>query len=164
MNRKIVTILIISFICCSPVSVAYSQAVRQIKIPDLEKLLGSSENSLLVINFWATWCPPCIKELPHFQKVSEELKSENVRFIFVSLDFPSQIESQLMPFLKKNQFTSPVSVMMDIDYDKWISKVDQSWQGNIPATLFLNNARKIRLFHPGELEENELRTLINQLL
>lgn len=155
---------IIQVISLASIKETDAQSVSQIKIPDLEKMLGSSENSLLVINFWATWCPPCIKELPHFQKVSEELKSDKVKFIYVSLDFPSQIESQLIPFLQKNQFTSPVSVMMDIDYDKWISKVDQTWQGNIPATLFLNNARKIRKFHPGEMEENELRTLIKQLL
>lgn len=164
MKNHLVAILvaIVTFLISSPAGTA--QTVRQINIPDLEKLLQGTDNSLLVINFWATWCPPCIKELPHFQKISEELKSEKIKFIFVSLDFPSQIESQLIPFLKKNQFPSPVSVMMDIDYDKWISKVDQTWQGNIPATLFLNNARKLRKFYPGELEENELRTLIRQLL
>jgi len=141
-----------------------AQTINQIKALDLEKMLGNQDNTLFVINFWATWCPPCVEEFPHFQKVSEELKAEKVKFIFVSLDFPSQIESHLKPFLLKNRITSSVSIMMDMDYDKWISDVDSSWQGNIPATLFLSNPRNIRQFHARELGEKELRSIINKLL
>jgi thiol-disulfide isomerase/thioredoxin len=164
MKNRILKILFAAILITALFPVVKAQTVLQIKVPELEKLLSNKENTLFVINFWATWCPPCIKELPHFQKVSEEIRSENVKFIFVSLDFPSQIESQLIPFLKKNQFPRAVSVMMDLDYNKWIASVDPSWQGNIPATLFLNNSKNIRKFHSSELSENELRTLIKQLL
>lgn len=164
MKNLLFIVLNISALFWIPLEGITAQTVRQIKVPDLEKLLTSTDNRLFVINFWATWCPPCVKELPHFQKVSEDLKRENIEFIFVSLDFPSQIESHLKPFLIRNKIYSPVSVMMDTDYDKWIGSVDQSWQGNIPATLFLNNIRGIRKFHADELNENELLTIIKPLL
>jgi thiol-disulfide isomerase/thioredoxin len=137
------------------------QKVDYIKIPDLEKILGNSDNKLYVLNFWATWCAPCVSEIPAFEKTAKSYDPQKVRFILVSLDFPSQIEKQLLPFLKKNKVTLDVAVMTDIDYNAWIDKVDAKWQGDIPATLFFNNYTKTRYFHTGELSESELRKNIN---
>lgn len=140
------------------------QKVEYIKTPELEKILSTPDNKLFVVNFWATWCPPCVSELPNFEKVAKEYDSGKVRFILISLDFPSQVEKQLIPFLKKNRITLDVPVMMDVDYNSWIDKVDPSWQGNIPATLVFNNSKKIRHFHSGEIDEKGLRELINSNL
>jgi len=143
---------------------ASGQKIEYIKVPDLEKILNNQENKLLVVNLWATWCAPCVKELPAFEKVAGEYEESKVRFIMLSLDFPSQIESQLKPFLKKNNITLDVSVMMDTDYNSWIDKVDPQWQGNIPSTLIVNHEKKTRYFHSGEIDEPELRALINKFL
>lgn len=140
------------------------QKISYIRIPDLEKILKAPENRLYVVNFWASWCAPCVKELPAFEKVAKEYNIDKVKFIMVSLDFPSQIEKQLVPFLKKNMITLDVRIMTDIDYNAWIEKVDPSWQGNIPATLFFNNPRKTRYFHPGEIDEPGLKKIINSHL
>ncbi|MCU0366899.1 MAG: redoxin domain-containing protein [Bacteroidales bacterium] len=141
-----------------------AQEIERIGIPELEKILSASDDRLYVVNFWATWCAPCVKELPHFEKISAEYEPEKVKFILISLDFPSQIDKQLIPFLKKNKITLPVSVMTNLDYNEWIDKVDSSWQGNIPATLLFNNAAGRRLFIPDEVEETELRKAITELL
>ena len=143
---------------------ASGQKIEYIKVPDLEKMLNNQENKLFIVNLWATWCAPCVKELPAFEKVAGEYNQSQVRFIMISLDFPSQIESQLKPFLKKNNISLDVSVMMDTDYNSWIDKVDPQWQGNIPSTLFVNNVKKSRYFHSGEITEHELRTIINKYL
>jgi thiol-disulfide isomerase/thioredoxin len=143
---------------------ASSQKIEYIKVPDLEKLLNNQENKLFIVNLWATWCAPCVKELPAFEKVAGEYDKSKIRFIMISLDFPSQVENQLKPFLKKNNISLDVSVMMDTDYNSWIDKVDPQWQGNIPSTLFVNNIKKSRYFHSGEITENELRTIINKYL
>jgi len=139
-----------------------AQNIEKIGVPELEKILASPENVLHVVNFWATWCPPCITELPYFEKMSKEYQGKGVKFILISLDFPSQIDSRLIPFLKTNKITADVRVMTDLDYNSWIEKVDGSWQGNIPVTLFFNNARKIKYFHPSELTEKELKDLITK--
>jgi thiol-disulfide isomerase/thioredoxin len=140
------------------------QIIEKIKLPELEKILNSPEDRLFVVNFWATWCAPCVKELPHFEAVSREYNEADVRFLLVSLDFPSQIEKQLIPFLKKNKIALSVSVMIEPDYNSWIDKVDPAWQGDIPATLFFNNNKKQRNFHSGELDEPGLRKIITSFL
>ena len=140
------------------------QKIEYIKIPELEKILKNPDNKLFVVNFWATWCPPCVSEMPGFVKAAKDYDPAKVRFILVSLDFPSQVEKQLIPFLKKNNITLEVAVMTDVDYNAWIDKVDPDWQGDIPATLFYNNSKKTRYFHPGEVSEPELKKYINSLL
>jgi len=161
-NFYLISLVFIIFVFNTETS--EGQQLTQIRIPDLEKILSSGEDKLLVINFWATWCPPCVKELPHFQKVAKEYNKDKVSFLLVSLDFPSQIDSHLKPFLKKNKVALDVVLMMDTDQNEWIDKVDPSWQGNIPVTLMLNNPRKIRKFHSGDMNETELRNMINSLL
>jgi len=163
MRKSIILVLIILILTFLHFP-AYGQKVEKIKIPELEKILKNPDNKLFVVNFWATWCPPCVKELPYFEAVSKEYDPDKVRFILISLDFPSQIEKQLIPFLKKNKVTQSVSVMMETDYNSWIDKVDPSWQGNIPVTLIFNNNKNQRIFFPGELDEPGLRKMINSFL
>lgn len=145
-------------------NIAISQEVERIKIPELEKILNNPDDKIHVVNFWATWCGPCVREFPVFEKVAGDYNGKNVKFLMISLDFPSQIEKQLIPFLKKNNATLDIAVMMDVDYNAWIDKVDNNWQGDIPATLVFNNARKQRNFHKGEIDEQGLRKLINGYL
>lgn len=140
------------------------QKVEYLNVPELEKILNSREDKLYVVNFWATWCPPCVSELPAFEKVASGFNKNQVRFILISLDFPGQIDKQLIPFLKKNKITLEVAVMMEADANLWIDKVDPSWQGNIPSTLFLNNPKKIRHFHPEVLDEQGLRNLVDKYI
>lgn len=143
---------------------ASSQDVERIRITELEKILNNPDDKVHVVNFWATWCGPCVKEFPVFEKVSKDYSAGKVKFLMVSLDFPSQIEKQLIPFLRKNNATLDIAVMMDVDYNAWIDKVDNSWQGDIPATLVFNNASKRKIFHKGEIDEAGLRKLINGYL
>jgi thiol-disulfide isomerase/thioredoxin len=160
-TKTLLALLVTGILSASGVK---AQEIERIGIPELEKILSASDDRLYVVNFWATWCAPCVKELPHFEKISKEFEPEKVKFILISLDFPSQIDKQLIPFLKKNKITLPVSVMTNLDYNAWIDKVDSSWQGNIPATLLFNNAAGRRLFIPDEVEETELRKAITELL
>lgn len=143
---------------------ATGQDIEYIAVQDLERILKNDEDKIHVVNFWATWCGPCVREFPLFEKVSKDYSGKNVKFLMISLDFPSQVKSQLIPFLEKNSASLDVAVMTDLDYNSWIEKVDNSWQGDIPATLVFNNSRKQRIFHKGEIDEQGLRKLINAYL
>lgn len=154
------TLFVIIILLAGGIASLTAQKVEKIGVAELEEILASPGNELHVINFWATWCPPCVTELPYFEKLSKEYEGKGVKFILISLDFPSQVESRLIPFLDTNKITADVRVMTNIDYNSWIEKVDESWQGNIPVTLFFNNAKGVRYFHPEELEESKLRELI----
>jgi thiol-disulfide isomerase/thioredoxin len=163
MRKSVIFVCSLLIFMFLPVHV-HGQKIEKIKIPELEKILKNPDNKLFVVNFWATWCAPCVKELPFFEEVSKDYDPEIVRFMLISLDFPGEIEKQLIPFLKKNDITLNVSVMMESDYNAWIDKVDSSWQGNIPATLIFNNNKNQRIFFPGELDQSGLRKMINSLL
>jgi len=156
------TYFIIIILLSGSIATLPAQKIEKIGVPELEQILAFPGNELHVVNFWATWCAPCVTELPCFEKLAEEYRNTDVKFILISLDFPSQIDSRLIPFLKENEITADVRVMTDLDYNSWIAKVDDSWQGNIPSTLIFNNAANVRYFLPGEITEKELRDLINK--
>ncbi len=94
-----------------------------------------------IINFWATWCKPCVKELPLFEKLNNS-DLDGIKVILVSLDFKKQIESKLYPFLDKNKLKTEVLVLTDGDYNSWIDRIDPSWSGAIPATLFIKGDKR----------------------
>ncbi|MDA9057290.1 TlpA family protein disulfide reductase [Flavobacteriaceae bacterium] len=112
-----------------------------------------------VVNFWATWCAPCVKELPHFEMLQANYK-DSVEVILVSLDFPQQYETKLKPFIQKHNLKSKVVVLDDPDMNSWIPKVDPQWDGAIPVTLIYNASKRLfysRTFTYNELE-SELKT------
>lgn len=128
-----------------------------------EKVLSKKDNSLLVINYWATWCKPCVEELPIFFEMEEKFKDKNVAFVFVSLDFTKQLEKSLVPFLDKHNIKSKVVVLDQKNANEWMDKIEKDWSGSIPATLFYNS--KHRKFHEGKFEKVEdLEKIINSII
>lgn len=129
----------------------------------LESLLNKKDEKTYVVNFWATWCVPCVKELPHFEELNQKYKDEDVEVLLVSLDFPNQYDSKLKPFIQEKKLTSQVVALNDPDMNTWIPKVDESWSGAIPATVIYNkDFRKFfeKSFTLEELE-NELKPFLN---
>lgn len=124
--------------------------------------LNKKDDKVYVINFWATWCAPCVKELPYFEKLNTEYKNKNVEVILVSLDFPHLYEKKLKPFIKEKNLTSKVIVLDDVDMNAWIPKVDESWSGSIPATVIYKNDKK--QFYEQSFNYEELEKEIKQFL
>lgn len=130
---------------------------------DTKVLSRNSGDTLLVVNFWATWCGPCIRELPHFEEVHHQLANKPIRVILVSLDFENQYEKKLIPFVEeKNLKSELIWLNTNMDTEK-INKVHPEWSGAIPATLFMKNG-KILNFKEKELSLKELQNTINDLL
>ena len=127
----------------------------------LEKEILSDKNTVYVVNFWATWCAPCVKELPHFEQLNSENK--NIKVVFVSLDFKNQFESKLLPFLKKKSIKSEVVFLSDTNYNTWLPMVDKDWSGSIPATLIIKNGDK---FFVEKMFSNygELNDYVNKII
>ncbi|CAH8293144.1 AhpC/TSA family protein [Mariniflexile fucanivorans] len=127
-----------------------------------EKFLNRDDGKIHVINFWATWCAPCVKELPYFEKLNAEYGNENVEVLLVSLDFPHLYESKLKPFIKDNKLKSKVIALDDADMNTWIPKVDETWSGSLPATIiYKNNKRK---FFEQSFTFEALETEVKQFL
>ncbi|SFZ92775.1 AhpC/TSA family protein [Flaviramulus basaltis] len=127
-----------------------------------EKFLNKKDDKIYVINFWATWCAPCVKELPYFEKLNENYKNKNVEVILVSLDFPHLYDTKLKPFIKEKKLTSKVIALDDVDMNTWIPKVDETWSGSIPATIIYKNDNK--KFFEQSFTYDELETELKQFL
>lgn len=129
---------------------------------NFESFLHKENDSIYVVNFWATWCKPCLKELPELEQIQNDYRDKKVKVILVSLDFPARIESQLIPFVKDMELRSKVLVLDEPDANAWIPKVDSTWSGAIPATLIYD--RQQRVFFNKTLTYNELQTTIDKLI
>lgn len=128
---------------------------------NIEPILNRANDTVYVYNFWATWCIPCVEELPNFLKFDSAMHNQPVRVLLVSIDMKSQLKTKLVPFLKSRNITSPVVVLSDPDANAWIDKVDKSWSGSIPATLFVYQGQKH--FHEGQLAYDELYETVDSI-
>jgi len=118
-----------------------------------ETYLDQRNDTIYVMNFWASWCLPCREELPDFERLHKTYQSESVKVYLVSLDLPGQIESRLIPFLDKNKITAEVILLDDPDFNSWINKIDSTWGGGIPATLIYNKHDRVFLNRKTDFEE-----------
>ncbi|APG64943.1 thioredoxin [Tenacibaculum todarodis] len=129
----------------------------------LKPLLHINDDKVYVVNFWATWCAPCVKELPAFEKIKSEYATKNVEVLLVSLDFPKQVDKRLIPFIEKNKIQSKVVLLDDNDEQRWISEIDKDWSGALPATLIYSKNK--RTFYEQSFDyntlQNEVQTFLN---
>ena len=138
-----------------------SQNINVVNFNNLEPYLSTESDTVFVVNFWATWCKPCVEELPGFFKLEEELKNEKFKLLLVSLDFASHIEQRVKPFIKKNKITTEVVVLDDPDANIWINKVNPDWDGSIPITLIFN--KKYSKFIDSAIEYEELKEEVEKI-
>ena len=136
--------------------------VESYNYPGLSSYLNQKDDTVYIINFWATWCAPCIKELPYFEEIGKQYKDKNVKVILVSLDFPKKVESSLIPFIERKKLALEVIHLDDPDANSWIEKVNKNWSGAIPATIIYKNEDVSfyeQSFTYEELEKELLKTI-----
>jgi thiol-disulfide isomerase/thioredoxin len=137
-------------------------AIETYDFAGFEKFLKFKNNKTYVINFWATWCKPCVAELPHFEELYKNYKDKNVEVILVSLDFPKKINESLIPFIEENKLKSRVILLDDSKQNEWIPKVDKNWSGAIPATVIYN--KNVKGFYEQSFTYAELEEQLNKFL
>lgn len=139
----------------------YSQNVKLLNINQLNERIKNGKDSTYVVNFWATWCAPCIKELPHFEKLGAEYKSEKLTVLLVSVDFKSKLNSAVIPFVKRKNMKSEVFLLNESSPQEYIDRIDPTWSGSIPATLFIKGDK--RKFVESEFTYEQLLTEYKKL-
>lgn len=135
--------------------------VQDVSLQQLQNTVSQKDDILYVVNFWATWCKPCVGELPYFENANKNFPADKVKVILVSLDFPKEKE-RLKAFVAKREMASTVYHLNETNANVYINKIDSSWSGAIPATVFYKNGKKV-LFHEGEFNQQELDSIINNL-
>lgn len=110
---------------------------------ELTPVFDIHNDTTYVINFWATWCAPCVEELPYFEQLATSHQGEAVRFVMVSLDFKREVRKKLYRFVKERPFTLPVVALTDTKTNIWIDLVDPNWSGAIPITIIRKNDKRL---------------------
>jgi thiol-disulfide isomerase/thioredoxin len=128
----------------------------------LEPLINKKSDKVHVVNFWATWCAPCVKELPYFEEINANYKDKGVEVLLVSLDFPKDFETKLKTFISEKNVKSNVVAFDDIDQNRWIPAINKDWSGALPATIIYNNEK--RQFYEGSFTQEELENELKQFL
>jgi thiol-disulfide isomerase/thioredoxin len=130
--------------------------VSLIKYEDLEKRIVQEKDKLLVVNFWATTCAPCVKELPHFIEINNKYsKNPKFKMLLVSLDM-ARDKQKVINFIKSKNLTAEVVILDDVKrMNTWIPRFQKDWEGEIPVTLFYKNGEK-QFFNNGEMSFTEL--------
>jgi thiol-disulfide isomerase/thioredoxin len=159
MKRLLLSLAIIFCIT----NVLKAQEVRPISADELMRRVQAPD-TLFLVNFWATWCGPCVKELPEIKKLSEGYKNRPVKVILVSLDFPEDFPKKVEKFIRKKKINDEVLWLSDSNPNQFMPKLDPTWQGSIPATLIIYNKREYRNFLEGTISAKQVSLIIDRQL
>ncbi len=141
---------------------ANGQQADQIRLKDLQRVINAPTSKVQVINFWATWCAPCVKEIPLFEKLNQV--NQNVEVTLVSMDFDLDPNPEkVYRFMTRKKLQSKVVILAESNPNNWIDKIDKSWSGALPATLIINTQNGKRRFVQKELQEGDLEKMIAEV-
>ena len=125
---------------------------------------ASSKDTVYIINFWATWCAPCVGELPEFNLLESKYDKKQVKVLLVSLDFKGDNTYKLASFLQRKNITSEVVWLSDTDPNKFIPKIDNSWEGSIPATVIVAPGKNFKTFIEGTITEQQVSKIVDKVM
>lgn len=113
---------------------------------------------VLVVNFWASWCPPCVEEMPALDKIAQEYAARNVLIVGIGIDSPSNIRQ----FLEKTPVSYPIMIG-GLDGSA-LAKQMGNTQGALPYTVIINAKGKSVFTKLGKISEEELKKAINSAI
>lgn len=148
-------------LCFFAVTFVIAQKPAVYKIDDLLKRIHNNSDTIYVLNFWATWCKPCVQEMPEFESFYRQNKPALVKIILVSMDFKEDLDKKLVPFLEKNKYSSEVILLDEINGEHFINKINTKWSGAIPATYFTWKNRKKEAFFEKKVTLDLLNSTMN---
>ncbi|MEE4258544.1 MAG: TlpA disulfide reductase family protein [Bacteroidales bacterium] len=137
-----------------------AQQVPVYSFDQLEPVLNKRNDTTYVINFWATWCKPCVKEMPDLMKANQNFKDQKFKMILVSMDFDIHLRTKVIPFINEQNIDTDVILLNDSKQHEWIEKVNNRWSGAIPITILFN--KDFYFFREGEITFEELNEIITK--
>ena len=153
----------ILFLLFVVISSAKSQNIASWKINDVTRYIDKSD-SVLVVNFWATFCKPCIEEIPYLESISKKYKDQKVKVVLVSLDLPAFYPGRIENFAKKNNYSSQIVWLNETNADYFCPKIDKSWSGVIPSTLIINRTTGYKKFIEDQIKPEQFEQELKNAL
>jgi len=140
-----------------------AQSIPKWKLNDLQKAIDNAQGPT-IFNFWATFCKPCVAEIPYFQQLVKKYNSAGVKLILISLDLSETYPAKIASFAGKHKFTAPIKFLNETNADIFCPVVDSSWSGAIPASLFVNKTTGYRKFYEEQLSREKLEIEIKKMI
>lgn len=140
----------------------FSQEVKTVKIEELKKVYTKSNDTTYVVNFFASWCGPCMMEIPILNKFQEEHKNSKIQLIYVSVDNPSSTK-KLQKVVIKMKMQPPIYLLNESSDFSWLPNIDKRWQGSIPATMIINGNKNVKAFFETPMEKGQLEFYLSKL-
>ncbi|MDQ3846307.1 MAG: TlpA family protein disulfide reductase [Bacteroidota bacterium] len=143
---------------------AFTQEIPKWKVKDLETFIKDAKQPT-IINFWATFCKPCLEELPYIQSLQKKYENAGVQLLLVSLDMSEAFPAKIKSVANKQKLKiSSIVFLNETDADLFCPVVDKSWSGAIPASLFINNKKGYRKFYEEQLTKEIVEKEITNML
>lgn len=150
---------------CLLLASAGAGAQRKIPAVTADALMkrASGRDSTYIINFWATWCGPCVAELPEFSKLQDFYKGQKVKVLLVSLDFPEGYPEKLTAYVAKKGIRPEVLWFGESNANEFIPKIDTRWNGALPATLIINKRTSVQEFLERKVTAEEVEGIVEHI-
>jgi thiol-disulfide isomerase/thioredoxin len=129
----------------------------------VKRLIRNREGKVLLVNVWATWCVPCVEEFPDIVKLSHSYDAKTLEVVAVSADYPDEVDSKIIPFLKKQKVPFKVYVAKFDDQQDFINALDPEWSGALPATLIYDQHGRQRFFHVGQQTYEQFKDAVDKV-
>ncbi len=136
-------------------------AIKKVSAKEVKAMIDNSKGPA-IFNFWATWCGPCIREIPWFDSIIAK-KNSPVKLVLVSLDFKSSYPNELAAFVKKHGYKGEVLYLNETDAEKYIPIIEPKWKGAIPASIFVNNTTKYYQFFNEQIPKQRFEMELDKL-
>lgn len=131
-----------------------------------EKLMArtaAGKDTTYIINFWATWCAPCVAELPQFTALHNRYKGKKVKVLLVSMDFPDAYPQKLQAYVTRKALEPEVVWFSETDANAFIPKIDKAWSGALPGTLIVNRRHGYKAFLEKSIKEDEVAAMVDDI-
>jgi thiol-disulfide isomerase/thioredoxin len=148
-------LLLLTLFCSLLMLKIQAQEVKLITVNQLESRFKQGKDTIYVVNFWATWCKPCVNELPEFEKFKSANRGKPVKVILVSTDLKSKLESGVRPFVKAHNLTGEIYLLNEAP-SSYNERVSPDWSGALPGTLIFYSKTGRKKFHESAYTYDEL--------
>jgi len=144
------------------ISFGFSQTIKKVKITEVEEYIRNSDHPI-VLNCWATWCAPCVEEIPYFMETVKQYSDQKVELLLVSLDFANSYPNKILDLIKKKHFAATFYWLNETDADYFCPKIDPKWDGTLPSTLFVNSKTGYRKFFGRPMTDRQIDLEVGRL-
>lgn len=149
--------------CMLMVSIGFSQTVKKVKATEVEAYLKNSDHPI-VLNCWATWCAPCVEEIPYFMETVKKYSDQKVELVLMSLDFATSYPNRIVDLIKKKHFEATFLWLNETNADYFCPKIDPKWDGTLPSTLYVDAKTGYRKFFGRPMTDRQIDLEVGRLV